>query len=112
MSIDFYTTFITIKLFLKRVLQAKAEQKLKSRFSPSEIASQMVLMPGLELQQLIGRGNGWNPFGKGCCSQKKVAKVIKETVASQEAQDLFIREIMITAWNIQISLQSTWKNSS
>ena len=80
--------------------RAKAEQEVEIEFSPSEvIASQEGPMPGLELQQLIGAGAmGEIRLAKDVALKRKVAlKVIKEAVASKEAQDLFIREIMITA---------------
>ena len=67
---------------------------------PAEIlAAQNALIPGLELQELIGAGAmGEIRLARDVALKRKVAlKVIKEALASQEAQDLFIREIMITA---------------
>ena len=80
--------------------RAKAEQEVEIDFSPSDIlAAQDGLIPGLELQELIGAGAmGEIRLARDVALKRKVAlKVIKEALASQEAQDLFIREIMITA---------------
>jgi eukaryotic-like serine/threonine-protein kinase len=101
MSIDFLNYLHQNQVISEgEYYQAKAEQEVEIEFSPSDIlASQDGPIPGLELQQLIGEGAmGEIRLAKDIALKRKVAlKVIKEEVASQEAQDLFIREIMITA---------------